>query len=136
MMRSTTRFFLPLAFALAACSSDGTEGAAASKGAAPKISNLSFKSTTLAVGKIETIQGTVDFEDADGDFVGLEGQASISGQTQAIPRTGVTSTDKTGKIVIQLQLGASVAGTANVEFWGVDKNGNQSNRETATFEVK
>jgi hypothetical protein len=118
---------------LAACSSaDDT----ASKGTAPTISNLTFKTNTLTVGKTDVVEGTLDFADPDGDFDGVEGQASIGGQTTSIPRNSTASTQTQGSVILQLALGASQKGTIDVEFWGVDKNGNKSNHEKAAFDVQ
>ncbi|MFO0671911.1 MAG: hypothetical protein U0235_20185 [Polyangiaceae bacterium] len=130
-----------LVASLTACSSDSGSSAPAAKGNAPSISSLSFEKTELAVGKVETLKGSVDFSDPDGDFDGVEGQAVLTtnngqSQTTGIPKTSVTTTDKTGKVVILLQLGAAAPGKADVEFWGVDKNGNKSSPEKVTFTVK
>ena len=129
---------LTLSVALTGCSSDDstTAAAAAAKGAAPTISNLTFKTTTLTAGKLETLQGSCDFADADGDFDGIQGKASIGGTTSQIARTPAATSDKSGAVIIQLQLGASVKGTIDVELWGLDKNGNESNHEKIKFEVK
>ena len=117
------------------CSSES--GSSAAKGNPPTISNLSFETQSIPVGKVETVKGSVDFDDADGDFDAIEGELVFASQKQTIPRyPATTNGQKKGTLQLLFQLGAAQAGTADIQLWGVDKNGNKSNVEKISLEAK
>lgn len=123
------------AITLIGCSSsdDGDE----TKGSPPTIANLALSTQTIAVGKVEVVRGTVDFDDPDSDFDAIEGSLVFAGQTQAVPRqTATTNGQKSGTLNLAFQIGAAQAGTAEIEIWGLDKNGNKSNRQKVSVEAK
>lgn len=115
--------------ALVACASDDT-------GIEPTISNLALAQTTLAVGQQTTVNGTVGFEDADGDLMELGVELTLPDTSkQTLPMTPLQNigTMTSGSIAWSLIIAAPAAGAYQMELWIVDANGNTSNRLDAAL---
>ncbi len=136
--RSSFHFALALLATIGAagCSSEDG-GSTAAKGSAPSIANLNLTTNTIPVGKMTVVTGTVEFDDADGDFDAIEGQLLFGGQSAAVPKYAATTNgQKKGTLNLAFQVGAAQAGSGELELWGVDKNGNTSNRQKVAIEAK
>ncbi len=119
---------------LAACSSSSSTD----KGSPPVITDVTLDKTEIAIGKIETIQATVTFTDADGDVVRLEQQLTAGGTSQAPDAVDIpeASGQKQGSHAFAIAIGAPSAGTADLAFWLVDAQGNESAHVTRTVTAK
>ena len=117
---------------IAACSSSSSHGTA------PTVSALNLSPTDLKVGSANTVTGTMQFADPDGDLVEIDSEVHVGAQTQTLPATQLAGVS--GQTVGTLQLTVLVQPTAagQIDFfvWVTDKQGNSSNRLTTVFQAK
>ncbi len=119
------------------CSADASDSA--EKGSPPKIVDVTLDKTEIAVGKLETVKVTIAYADADADITKVGQQlVSPSGTSQSpnVLDIGEASGQKEGTHAFALQIAAPAAGDANVSFWLVDAQGNESEKVTRTISAK
>lgn len=108
-------------------------------GAAPEISDLVYTPKTAAVGALLTVNGTLNFEDPDGDVtqVGFRGQAPDGKWTpETLAAVQTPSAQTRGSATFAAGLLPPSAGTYRFEVWLVDDKGNESNALTGEVEAQ
>jgi hypothetical protein len=123
------RFALPLLFStLAACGG--------SSGAAPTISNLSIKPSTVSVGTASTVTGTLVVSDGDLDETEIDATITLpNGQSQALPPTVLqgAATQTSAAIQFAMLIDPPTAGKYVVSITVKDMEGMPSNTEITTI---
>jgi hypothetical protein len=119
---------LPL-LAIVACSDDAATQVV--NGAAPKISNMVLMPDTVKVGQQVSLQGTVDFEDADGDLKTLVANLKVGGQSISSESAVQNLTgQKSGTAALGVTLVIPSEGPVELSATLVDAKGNRSNTLT------
>ena len=127
---------LVIAAALASLGASACSGSSASTPAdtPPAISALNLNPTTVPVGKVTQVQGTVAFSDSEGDV----SQVAIVVTPENGPPEALTRADAqgaagqtAGTLAFILSIGVPTAETVTVQISVFDKAENESNRLTA-----
>jgi hypothetical protein len=126
------RHFIVLA--IAACSANTDPPA--SNGAVPKISNMVLTPDMVKVGQQTTLQGTLDFEDADGDLKTLVASIKQGGQVSnnSTPVQNLAG-QKAGTAALAFALVIPSEGAVEISATLVDTKGNSSNTLTKTIQA-
>lgn len=109
------------------------------KGSAPKLVDVTLDKAEIAVGALETLKIAVTYSDADGDVAKLGEQLVAPSGTSQSPNVidlPEASGQKEGTHALALQIAAPTVGEANVSFWLVDQQGNESEKVTRTITAK
>lgn len=120
---------VPLAFAGCDDEDDG--------GSAPVVDSLTLSGEDARVGMLSTVTGTLGFSDPDGDVeearIELSDPAGTTTtvMTEIVGVSGMTE----GTVVLQLAVLAMETGEHEATLTLIDAEGNESDPETATFEV-
>ena len=126
---------LSLAFNLSACSSSD-DGAS---GSAPVVSAFTLDPTEVEANKGATLDGTVTFEDADGDLASTEGEIRSGGKKAGtIPAQSLSSfKGKTeAEMPFKLTMPGLPAGEYEIVVWAVDAAGHTSEEKAVTLTAK
>jgi hypothetical protein len=129
-----SRLCVLLLFVLAGC----TGGDDRTGGSAPVISGLELDPTTATVGSLETLRGSLVFEDPDGDVLELHSSiASPTGGEMPVPPAMIAGAAGTtaGAVSVQLSIQFVALGDHTVRVWVRDAQGNDSNALTRTIAV-
>ena len=119
------------------CSDDAAE--TAEKGAPPTLVDVTLDKTEIAVGALETVKITISYSDPDGDVAKLGEQLVTPSGTSQAPNVldlPEAAGQKEGTHALAFQIAAPAAGEAQVSFWLVDAQGNESEKVTRTISAK
>jgi len=139
-MTNLRSFFAALTLSAApllGCSDDAADSS--EKGSAPTLVDVTLDKTEIAVGALETVKITITYSDPDGDVVKVGEQLVAPSGTSQAPNTldlAEAAGQKEGTHAFALQLAAPAAGEAQVSFWLVDAQGNESGKVTRTITAK
>ncbi len=125
---------IAIAITIGGCGSTGAPAVPA--GTAPVVSDLKLATTTLTVGKTETLTGTLKFVDPDKDAKTLKGEITLSsGQKQALPGSDAQGVNGAGEgtVILGFMFNLPTAGSYTLALWMADAAGNESNHLTATL---
>lgn len=124
---------LTLSALLGACASDARDG-----GTSPTITDLELSPGESAVGGLETLRGTVRFEDPDADVLELHAAlVEPSGSESDMPPVRVDGARglAAGAVSLQLAVQFAMPGRHEVRVWLRDAEGNDSNPLVAGIDV-
>lgn len=133
-MRSSLTAILLLVTLLGACASDTRE----EKSTSPMISDLELSPGVSTVGGLETLRGTVRFEDPDADVLELHAAlVEPSGSEADMPPIRVDGARglTAGAVSLQLAVQFAMPGRHEVHVWLRDAEGNDSNPLAASVDV-
>ena len=119
------------------CTADAADETA--KGSPPKLVDVTLDKNEIAVGALETVKVTLAYSDVDGDVAKVGEQlVTPSGTSQSpnVVEVGEATGQKEGTHAFALQIAAPAAGVAEVSFWLIDQQGNESERITRTITAK
>lgn len=131
----TIRFVLSLLLSVLVLGCGGDERTA---GSAPVVSGLTLEPSTATVGTLETMRGSLVFEDPDGDVLELHSAiVSPAGAEMAVPAAMVAGASGTtaGAVAVQLAIQFVMPGEHTVRVWLRDAQGNDSNVVMQVVEV-
>jgi hypothetical protein len=122
---------------LPGCTSDAT--GEAEEGSPPTLVDVTLDKTEIAVGALETVKITIAYADADGDIAKMGEQLVTPSGTSQSPNIldlGEAAGQKKGTYAFALQIAAPAEGAAEVSFWLIDQQGNESEKVTRTITAK
>lgn len=134
MRKPLTAILFTLPTLLGGCASDAREEG----GTSPMISDLELSPGASTVGGLETLRGTVRFEDPDADVLELHAAlVEPSGSEADMPPVRVDGARglMAGAVSLQLAVQFAMPGRHEVHVWLRDAEGNDSNPLVAAVDV-